>query len=808
MIHQQYSYLRDLAVGSKRTTSICSIIYLVLFVALGGIKAASPNQTSAGSYGQARSAGATLSGFIVSAETGERLPGANVFLAGTDIGTAANIDGYYVFPGLAPDRYFIEVTYVGFEPVRDTVDLHAGESLKRDYELRPRPIELESLEISGERIEQQVDNQISRVRIGTRQLRGVPQVGEADLMRTLQALPGVLSATEFSTGLIIRGGNTDQNLILLDGVTVYNPSHLFGLFSNFILDAVKEAELTKGGFNAEYGGRLSAVLNVRSKEGNQKQFHTKATFSLISAQTTMEGPVDKGAWLLAARSTTFDKIFNPSTFNFPYSFHEVQGHVFQDMTENDRISLTWYSSRDELAFTDSDLSATWGNRVFSINYRKIEHSRLISNWTVGASRFYTEFGLGGISKRLISDNWIDDQFSLGLFSGTSSENAIGDITFGTAWTYYITQTTQLHSGAHLKRFSFYYNNDYLGHRLYRADQLNIEISAYSSIKKWITPRLMIEPGLRINYYDLHSRWYADPRFQMKLLLAQHRFINAAVGLYHQYVETIQDDFNPTLLDQWFAIDASLDPASSIQYILGYEEYFGGKYRIQIEGYYKTLENMLTFVEQRVSSDEAMSSERLADLVEITSGYAYGLELFLRKEYGKFNGWLAYTYSIARKELQDKEYYTNWDRTHAMHVVGNYNPSPKWELGLKWTYQTGQPFTPILGYYTETLPNTLLPTYRTLPGDRNSVRYPAYHRLDLGVFRHLNFKKLSMDVFFQVINVYMQENVYRNYYVFGNSSNGLDDDNDGEIDEADESIPRKKTIYSFPLLPSIGFTIEF
>jgi hypothetical protein len=201
-------------------------------------------------------------------ERTSRYPATTATLAGHVVNAAANIDGYFVFPQLSPGEYILKITYVGFKPVMDTVALEAGENLKRDYELLPSPIELESLEVSGERVEQQVDNQISRVRFGARQLRGVPQVGEADLMRTLQSLPGVLSATEFSTGLIVRGGNTDQNLILLDGVTVYNPSHLFGLFSNFILDAVKEAELTKGGFNAEYGGRLSAVLNVRISADN------------------------------------------------------------------------------------------------------------------------------------------------------------------------------------------------------------------------------------------------------------------------------------------------------------------------------------------------------------------------------------------------------------------------------------------------------------------------------------------------------------------------------------------------------------
>ena len=733
---------------------------------------------------------ATFSGYVLDGESREGLPGANVYFVGTDIGTATNIDGYFVLPSMEPGRYTLSVTYVGFEPVQAEIVLSRAEDLRMDFELSRHPLELEAVEVTGERLERKVNIQASRVTLTTRQLERVPQVGEADLLRTLQALPGVLTPTEFSTGLVIRGGNTDQNLILLDGITVYNPSHLGGLFSNFILDAVKQAELIKGGFNAEYGGRLSAVLNVRSREGNQERFDGKVSISLLAAQTTLEGALARGAWLVAARRTYFDQIFKGTNLYFPYYFYDLQGHVFQDFTDRDRLSFSWYVGRDDLALEDLNLTAGWGNQTFSTNYRKLFSPTLVSNWMAALSRFDTQFDLGG-------------------GSGVASMNAISDKTFRSDWTYFVSQETQVRFGIELKDLTFVYDSSWLDSTVFQVAQSPLEGAVFAKAKRWLTPVLLVEPGLRLSYYENHpTKWYFNPRLGIKYLLTSDRYINMATGVYRQFIGTVQDDFNPTILDQWFAVDPSVKPASSLQYLMGYEEYFGNAYRLQAEVYYKTLENMLTFVENRSTADEEISDEALDDNFDLSDGYAYGFELFLQKEFGRLNGWVSYAYSVARKRLHGEEYFTNWDRTHAFNIVGNLRPNRKWDLSLRWTYQTGQPHTPILGYYVETLPGEPKPFYRSIPGGRNSVRYPPYHRLDLATERHFTLWGVQVDLLLQVVNTYWRKNVFRYVYHFGDPHNGIDDDHDGKIDEPDEGIPQRLPISVFPILPSIGVRIDF
>ena len=741
-------------------------------------------------WGQSMSRYATFSGYIFDAESGEGLPGANVYLTGTDYGMATNIDGYFVLPTIPPGEYTLKITYLGYESIQIDIELKPGQVFKRDFELSPQPVELEAVEVTGERLERKVNIQTSRVKLNTRQLKLVPQIGEADLLRTLQSLPGVLTPTEFSTGLVIRGGNTDQNLILLDGVTVYNPSHLGGLFSNFILDAVKEADLIKGGFNAEYGDRLSAVLNIRSREGNQKRFEAKGSVSLLSVQTTLEGPVGRGAWLFSSRRTWFDQVFKGTKLYFPYYFFDLQGHVFQDISENDRASVSWYVGRDNLLWDDFNLSASWGNQTLSGNYRKLFNPRLISNWMVAKSQFDTQFDLGG-------------------GSGITSENIIDDITFRSDWTFFASQPTQFRFGLELKELSFIYESSFLDSSLFSVTQTPFEAAIYGKTKHWLSPIFMVEPGLRLTYYDNHStRWYADPRLGVKYLLTSDRYINASLGLYHQFMMTAQDDYFPTILDQWFAIDSSTYPGSAIQYILGFEEYLFNSYRVVVEVYYKTLENMLTFVEQRSTADEQMSSEKLDDLFDEASGYAYGLELFFQKQYGRLNGWFSYTYSVARKNLHKSEYYANWDRRHALNLIGNFVLSKKWGFNLKWTFQSGQPYTPILGYYEERLPAEPEPFYHPIPGGRNALRYPLYHRLDLGATRHFKVKGLGIDLFIQVVNAYWKKNAFLYFYQFGSTTNGIDDDGDDKIDDQDEGIPQKTIVNGFPIFPSIGITIDF
>ena len=232
-----------------------------------------------------------------------------------------------------------------------------------DFELSPQNIKLQSTEIKGEKEARQPITPYSSIKVTQSQLSSLPSLAEADIFRTLQAIPGVLQLSEFSTGLVIRGGNTDQNLILLDGITVYNPSHLGGVFSNFIVDAIKEANLTKGGFNAEYGGRLSAVLDVISREGNRKKINANFDISLLSAKSTIEGPFYKGAWLVSGRRTYFDIVFAELGYNSipPYYFYDIQGHIFTDLTYKDRLSISFYNGIDDFEYGDLALEGDWGN---------------------------------------------------------------------------------------------------------------------------------------------------------------------------------------------------------------------------------------------------------------------------------------------------------------------------------------------------------------------------------------------------------------------------------------------------------------
>ncbi len=729
-------------------------------------------------------------GFITDKASGEALIGANVYLAGTDQGTATNHDGYFVISDIQNGNYTMVVSYLGYETSTKPIHLSDGMDEELSVALKTVPLELSAIEVTGEEVDRRVNIQISRNTLNMRQLKNVPQLGEADLFRTLQSLPGVLTESEFSTGLVIRGGNSDQNLILLDGITVYNPSHVGGLFSNFIVDAIKEADLLKGGFNAEYGGRLSAVLNVRSREGNRNEFKGKGSVSLLSAQTTLEGPIGNGAWLASARRTYFDQIFKGTSFEFPYYFYDVQGHVFQDVGENDRLSMSFYAGKDDLFWDELFLEGIWGNKTISMNYRKFFNTKLVSNWLLAKSRFDIYFGLGGES-------------------GINETDYIDDLTFRSDWTWFGSQNTQVKFGWEMKDLTFVYSSSWLDSTIFDTRTYPQEMGAYVKTKYWPTKRLMLEPGIRVNYYDkARTTTYIDPRFGMKFLLTDDRYINFSTGIYHQFMETIQDDFNPKILDAWFAIDQSVDPASATQYVVGYEEYFGSSYHVQVEAYYKDMRNLLTFVDERSTVDEIISDESLDDLVDVGDGYAYGFEIFFEKRLGRLNGWGSYAWSLARKKFQGNEYYTNWDRRHVFNLIGNYQVNKKWDVNAKWTFQSGQPYTPILGYYIEKVPDASQQIYRTIPGTRNGGRYPLYHRLDLGAVWHTKVRGKKMDLFIQLVNSYWQKNVFRYAYSFGSTVNGIDDDGDETIDEADEGRPQRQVVNGLPIIPSIGVSFEF
>ena len=761
-----------------------------------------------------------ISGFVSDSSSGEALIGANVFLRETGQGMATDINGYYIIQDIVPGNYTIMVSYIGFDIYKQNTRLNDDESKKVNINLIEQVVELTEIEVTAEKLQRKNNIQPSRINLSPRMMKAAPALAEPDLFRTIQALPGVLTTSEFSTGLVIRGGNTDQNLIMLDGITVYNPSHLGGVFSNFIVDGVKEAELIKGAYNAEYGGRLSAVLNVISREGNKNEFKGKANLSLLSAQTTLEGPFYKGAWVLSGRRTYFDLVLPkvlPDNINAnipPYYFYDIQSHVFSDITSKDRISFSYYSGIDDILFDTFGLDGQWGNNTVSGHYRRVFSERLVGNILIANSRFFTEFGLGG-DNGLVSYNEIDDKTLSADFSWFKSSNST------------------LKFGAQLKKLGFEYTNKFQDSTQFQIKTDPLEFAQYIKLKYKPNDLFIIEPGLRLNLYNVYpDSLFPDLRLGLKYIITNNRYLNFSVGNYHQFISTFQDDFNPSILDNWIAADTSVSPGKSMQVVLGYEEYIKNIYKIQIEGYYKDLKNLLTYEEKRSTTDAQVSDESLANIVTPADGYAFGFELFGQKMSGKLSGWVAYTYSVSRKIMNsiyadgEQEYYTNWDRTHAFSVLGNYQFNKKWETNWRFAFQSGQAYTPIMGYYVQKFPESPEELFRTIPGTRNSGRYEPYSRLDIGAVYHAKIGKTNVDFFFQIINTLNRSNTFRKVYSLGSPYNGLDDDGDwdkdlhdtngngradpGEpnVDESDEGKINERSIGLFPILPTFGFTWEF
>ena len=749
-------------------------------------------------------------GFITDSTSGEALIGANVFIRESGQGMATDNNGYYVLSDITIAEPKLIVSYVGYEKFELKLDFSKNKSQNINISLKPESIELMQVDVTAEEIERLNKIEPSRVNLSPRLLKSQPSLAEPDIFRTIQSLPGVLTTSEFSTGLVIRGGNTDQNLILLDGITVYNPSHLGGLFSNFIVDAVKEAELIKGGYNAEYGGRLSAVLDIRSREGNRNRIEGSSSISLLTAQSTIEGPIPGGAFLVSGRRTYFDKVlpYITDSFDLPYYFYDLQGHVFTDLNEKDRISLSFYRGVDDLEFKDLDLDSDWGNKTISLAYRRVFNEKIIGNFLAANSQFYTRFGLGGEA-------------------GINDYNPLSDQTISGDIAYFYSQDFNVFFGAQAKSLDIKYNSKFNNEILFDSQTKPFETAIYSKVKWKPNSKLIIEPGLRLITFSSHSNGvYPDLRLSSKYIIDENRFINFAVGNYHQFISTFQDDFSAQILDSWFAVDENGEPSRATQAVLGYEQFFGRGLKIQLEGYYKYITDMLTYEESRATTDGNVNSESLLDLLTPADGYAYGAELFVQKSSGKLSGWAGYSWSVSRKIMNGKEYFTNWDRSHVINFLANYQASPKWEYNVKFTLQSGQAFTPINGYFLQNLPGESQQNYRTIPATRNGGRYPSYHRLDLGAVRHFNVKGRKFDLFMQVINAYNRENVFTYTYPLGDTFNGIDDDGDwdakkhdkngnkrpdkGEpnVDEEDEARIQRKPVSLFPIIPTIGITWNF
>ena len=619
-----------------------------------------------------------------------------------------------------------------------------------------------------------------------RVLASVPRLGEADVLRAAQMLPGVQSRNDFSAGLNVRGGEADQNLILIDGYPIFNPFHLGGLFGTFIDGAVGGLELRTGGFPAEYGGRLSSVVNVTSAEEDRAGVHGSATVSLLATSAAIGGTigVSRGSWMVAARRTYADKVL--AAFGkdaLPYYFRDTQAHGTYRLNATTTIATTLYDGRDDLlgdlgsannVADGGGFSFFWGNRVAGATVTHSFTDSLVGVQRAAYSIFKTALDLGNGALRL--DDAVKETFVDG--------------------------SLLLHSGKHTPTLGYQFAQDQMlyrvgsqsaGAEIVHEFQRPRSVSAYASDIWRPTRRTILDAGVRYEWLG-NSGWQAlSPRVSAKFFVTPDFALTAAYGKYSQWLHSLaREDIPVRLFDFYTASDTGIPVARATHYVVGAESWFSGNRFIRLESYVKHYDRLL---EPNVTEDPNVHGDEYLSLV----GQSYGADVLIRQvERGKWGGWLAYTYTFNTRTNGNLTFYPGQDRRNNFNVLVSYRPSPRYVLSTRFGYASGTPFTDIIGEITRRTFNIETGRWDTdarateveaVGGARNANRLPPTQRLDMTLTRDFG-GRVKVTPFISVINAYNAKNVFMYTFNYAGS-------------------PPTRTAYSqLPLLPTIGVTIEW
>lgn len=750
---------------------------------------------------------ATINGFVYDAANGEALIGANVFLEGTQIGSSTNVYGYYVVPKIPVGSYTLVVHFIGYRSYKENILLTVGDQKTVTVNLKPQDIEMQTVVVTSDAISQAeklFDKPVSKLELTAKQLKQIPQVAEADLLRSLQTLPGILPVSDFSSALYVRGGTPDQNLYLLDGTDVYNPEHAFGLFSTFNTDAIKQVELSKGGFSANYGGRLSSILNVTNLDGNREQFEGSGSISLLSAKTTLQMPIGNiGSLSGSVRRTYFDKTIAHAIDDVPdYYFYDGNIKAFFDLGPNNKLTISGFGSQDELDLTfnkdvqdQAGFKYDWGNRTGSIRWTHVFSPRLFGNFWITGSRFDSDFDFG-------------DTVDL------TEKNFISDVSIKGDFEYYYSRNLMTSFGFEQKNLHLIFEEEFPGGKI-DIDTSPKHYVAYISNSWRPNIRWEIEAGLRYNLFDADKNFQnLAPRLSAKYRLTDSVNLKAAGGIYYQYLHRISRAF---IADIWFASSKFQQESSSRHAIFGITKDFSNDVQVEVEAFYKDYSSIYKFNENvgvDISTDVFENGEPVyktpQGIFDRGDGDTKGLEILIRKDRGALTGWLGYSLSFTDYNFdginQERDYSPRHDRTHALNMVANLDwknlkrvmrgersirHKSNWKFGLTFIYTSGQPITvPGSGYFINTLPDRAVDEWEVYPSAINEFRLPHYARLDLSITYERHFKNWSILPFIQVFNIGNRDNVW---FIDWNN-----DDFEPDIDVA----------HMFPILPTIGVSFEF
>jgi predicted transport protein len=778
---------------------------------------------------------ATISGYITDARSGEALSTARIFITELKTGTLVNTYGFYSLT-IPVGKYRFEFRCDGYETLAKDIDLQ--EQLTLNLELEMLIQETKEVRISAKKSDNVTSAKLGQMELKMDQVKTLPAfMGEVDVVKTLQLLPGVSSVSEGGQGFYVRGGGPDQNLVLLDEGVVYNASHLFGFFSVFNADAINSVNLIKGGMPANFGGRLSSVLEVNMNEGNQKQFKVKGGIGAISSRLTLEGPIkkDKGSFIVSARRTYIDLLLKaaiPDTSPFSgsgYFFYDLNAKLNYKLSAKDRIFLSAYYGKDIFSFKDNQggfrVDMPWGNGIAAFRWNHLFSSKLFLNTTLSYSDYKFQF----VSSQ--------DEFRVALSSGIRDYTAKLDFSYypnpmhrfkwGAAYIYHDFTPTSLSA----QNDTIVFNTGSVQHlyshetALYALDEfdlneaLRINAGIRYSTFTHVGPfdRYIKGDGIStldsIVHYNPNEpiAFYQglEPRFSFRYLLPDNSSIKAGYAYNFQYVHLVTLSAVSLPTDIWFPTTDLAKPERGFQTSVGYFKNFSkDRFEASVELYYKGMKNLIEFKEGALPGDNV--NDNTDNLLVYGVGWAYGAEFFLKKTAGNFTGWVGYTWAKTERKFPDINegniYPAKYDRRHDLSIVGTYKQNDTWTFGASFIYATGNTLTLPSSWYVQD--QNLLFQY----GPRNSTRMAPYHRLDLSATRFGKLYKTKVDP--QTGQEIQVKKAYRSNWSFSvyNVYNRLNPfflfvDNNGDLLSGNFSLSIKQ-VSLFPIIPSVTWNFEF
>jgi hypothetical protein len=756
----------------------------------------------------------TLSGYMRDASTGESIVGGTVYIkeAGQDAQT--NNYGFYSV-SVPPGKYTVAFSFVGYKPLLQAIDLTTSFTYTAELQ---SATQLKEVQVTTARKDENVKNtDMGTISLSIERIKALPVLfGEVDVLKTLQLLPGVQSAGEGNSGFYVRGGGPDQNLVLLDEATIYNTGHLFGFFSVFNSDAIKDVTLVKGGAPANYGGRLSSVVDVSMKEGNMKEYHATGGIGLIASRLTLEGPIkkDKGSFMLAGRRTYIDAIARPFSKrleNTGYYFYDLNLKANYKIGEKDRLYLSGYWGVDKFKFANErgtfKADIPWGNKTATFRWNHQFSSKIFANTTL----VYNDYNF--------ASNFNQNNFSIKIASGIRDYNAKTDFDYyapnnhhfkaGAAYTYHKFIPNQV--SGQIDTIQLDPNNAFVKY----AHETGLYILDDFDAASW----LKINVGLRYSWFgqvgpytaytrdfngnNIDSTKYSkgqpiksyggwEPRFNTRFVLNDVSSLKTSISRTYQYLHLVSNNGTTLPTDVWVPSTYSVRPQVAWQYSAGYfRNFLNDRLETSVEVYYKEMENQVQYKDGYVPN--SIEDPELSYV--FGKGRAYGAEFFINKTQGKFTGWIGYTLAWTNLSFpalnNGKTFPAKYDRRHDLSVVGSYQFNKKWTVSTVFIFGSGNAITLPTAYYF--IDAQIQQLYSAL----NAYRLPPYHRLDLSVTytpQHKKPKKWQGSWTLSIYNVYNRQNPYFLYV-----------DMEGTV-----ATGVKMSVYQvsiLPILPSITYNFK-